>query len=98
MVKKTPTSTNKKVQEIKPIIIDDEQDTPSTAETNCPTNKDAKLPIKHPPNQTYPQPAIRPPPRPSDPSEPIHKVKAGIEPNLDFEENSPHQEGIITDV
>ena len=97
MVKKTPNSTNKRVQEIKPIIIDDEQDVPNTAKTNCPTNTDAKLPTKHPPNQTYPQPVIRLPPRPPDPSEPIHKVKAGIEPNLDFEENSPHQEGIITE-
>ena len=61
MVKKTPASTNKRVQEIKPIIIDDEQDTPNTAETNCPTNREAKLPTKHPPNQTYPQPVIRPP-------------------------------------
>ena len=47
--------------------------------------------------QIYPQLAIRLPHRPPDPSEPIHKVKAGIEPNLDFEENSPHQEGIITE-
>ena len=61
MVKKTTTSTSKRVQEIIPIIIDDEQDTPNTVETNCPTNTYAKLPIKHPPNQTYPQPAIRPP-------------------------------------
>ena len=98
VVEKTPTSTNKKVQEIKPIITDDEQDTPNTAETNCPTNTDAKLSIKHPPNQTYPQPVIRPPPRPPDPSEPIHKVKAGIEPNLDFVENSPCQEGIIAEM
>ena len=37
------------------------------------------------------------PPRPPDPSEPNHEVKAGIEPNLDFEENSPHQEGIIAE-
>ena len=61
------------------------------------SHTDAKLPTKHPPNQTYPQPVIRPPPRPPDPSEPIHKVRAGIEPNLDFEENSAHQEGIITE-
>ena len=31
VVKKTPTSTNKRVQEIKLIIIDDEQDTPNAA-------------------------------------------------------------------
>ena len=97
IVKKTPNSTNKWVQEIKPIIIDDEQDIPNTAETNRPTNTDAELPIKHPPNQTYPQPAIRPPPRFPDPLEPIHKVMVGIELNLDFEENSPHKEGIITE-
>ena len=46
----------------------------------------------------YPQPTIRLSPRPPDPSEPNHKVKAGIEPNLDFGETSPHQEGIITEM
>ena len=97
VVKKTPNSTNKRVQEIKPIIIDDEKDTPNPAETNCPTNTDAKLPTKQPPNQSYPQPVIRTPPRPPDPSEPIHKVKAGTEQNLDFEENSAHQDGKITE-
>ena len=35
VVKKTPNSTNKRVQEIKPIIIDDELDTPNIAKTNC---------------------------------------------------------------
>ena len=98
MVKKTTNSTSKRVQDIKPIIIDDDQDTPNQTGTNCSTNIDAKLPIKCLPSQIYPQPAIRLPPRPPDPSEPIHKVKAGIEPNLDFEENSPHQEGIITEM
>ena len=83
VVKRSPNSTNKRVQEIKPIIIDDEQDTPNTAKTNCPTHTDVKLPTKHPPNQTYPQPVIRPPPRPPDPLEPTQKVNAGIEPNLD---------------
>ena len=41
---------------------------------------------------------MRLPPRPPDPPGPNHKVTAGIEPNLDFEENSPHQEGIITEM
>ena len=97
MVKAMPNSTSKRVQDIKPIIIDDDQDTPSQTGTNCSTNRDAKLPIKHLTNQIYPQPAIMLPPRSPDPSEPIHKVKARIEPNLDFEENSPQQEGIITE-
>ena len=97
MVKTTANSTSKRVQDIKPIIIDDDHNTPNQTGTNCPTNTDAKLPIKHLPSQIYPQPAIRLSPRLPDPSEPIHKVKAGIEPNLDFEENSPHQEGIITE-
>ena len=98
VVKRSPNSTNKGVQAIKPIIIDDEQDTPDTAKSNCPTNTDVKLPNKHPPNQTYPQPVIRPSPRPPDPSEQTQKINAGIEPNLDFEETSPHQEGIITEM
>ena len=98
MEKTTPNSTSKKVQDIKPILIDDDQDTPYQTGTNGSTNIDVKLPIKHLPSQIYPQPAIRLPPRPPNPSEPNHKVKAGIEPNLDFEENSPHQEGIITEI
>ena len=97
MVKTIPNWTSKRVQDIKPIIIDDDRDTPNQTGTNCSTNIDAKFPIKHLPSQIHPQPAIRLPPRPPDPSEPIHKVKAGNEPNLDFEENSPHQEGIITE-
>ena len=36
-------------------------------------------------------------PRPPDPPGSNHKVTAGIEPNLDFEENSPHQGGKITE-
>ena len=96
VVKKT-NSSSKRVQDIKPIIIDDDQDTPNQTGTNCSINIDAKLPIKCLPSLICPQPAIRLPPRPPDPSEPIHKVKAGIAPNLDFEENSPHQEGIITE-
>ena len=55
------------------------------------------MPIKCLSSQIYPQPTIRPPPRPPHPSESNHKVKAGIEPKLDFEENSPHQEGKITE-
>ena len=61
MVKESPNSTNKSVQEIKPIIKDDEQDAPNRAKTNYQTNTNAQLPTKHPPNQTYPQPVIRPP-------------------------------------
>ena len=104
MVKASPNATNKRVQEIKPIIIDDEQDTPNTVETpnivktNYQTNTNAKLPTKHPPKQAYPQPVIRPPPRPPDPPGPIQKVCVRIEPNFDFEENSPHQEVIITEM
>ena len=46
MVKKATNSTSKKVQDINPIIIDDDQDTPNQKGTNS-TNTDAKLPIKH---------------------------------------------------
>ena len=98
-MEKTTKSTSKKVQDIKPIIIDDDdQNIPNQTGTNGSTNRDVYLPIKCLPSQIYPQPTIRLPPRPPDPSEPNHKVKAGIEPSLDFEENSPHQEGIITEI
>ena len=84
MEKTTPNSTSKKVQDVKHIIIDDDQDTLNQTGTNGSTNIDVKLPSKHLPSQIYPQPTIRLPPRPPDLSEPIHKVKAGFEPNLDL--------------
>ena len=94
----TDSTKQKKVQDIKPLIIEDEdQNISNQTETNSSTVRNIKSPIKCVPNQIYPQPAIRPPPRPQDPSKPNHKVTAGVEPNLDFEENSPHQEGIITE-
>ena len=39
----TQIPQTKGYKKYKPIIIDDEQDTPNTAETNCPTNTDAKF-------------------------------------------------------
>ena len=64
------------------------------------TNKDVTSHIKPPeaPDQVYSQPIVRLPPRPPDLSRSDLKVTAQIETNLDFEENSPHQEGIITEM
>ena len=91
----------KKVKDIKPIIIedDDDQDISNLNKDNVVINKDVTSCIKLPkaPNQVYSQPITRPPPRPPDLSESNPKVTAQIETNLDFEENSPHQEGIITE-
>ena len=98
--RKTTDSTCKKVQDIKPIIIeddDDDQDISNQMGDKSSTSRDTKSPVKQLPNQIYPQPTIRLSPRPPDPLGSNHKVTAGIEPNLDFEENSPHQEGIITE-
>ena len=62
------------------------------------TNKEVTSHITPPktPNQVYSQPITRLPLRPPDLSESNPKVTEQIETNLDFEENSPHQEGIIT--
>ena len=39
---------------------------------------------------------MRPPPRPPDPNNRRnHRTDTSTDPNLDFVENSPHQEGII---
>ena len=41
---------------------------------------------------------MRPPPRPPDLADRKNsRTDIGTDPNLDFEENSPHQEGIITE-
>ena len=44
---------------------------------------------------TYSQPVIRPPKAPRFSYRKNHRTDTGTDPNLDFEENSPHQEGII---
>ena len=62
MVKRSPDSTSKKEQEIKPIIIDDKQTAPNpTKFDNQPDGTDAHIHTKYPQSQTYSQPAIRPP-------------------------------------
>ena len=95
---KSTDSTCKKVQDINPIIIEDndDQNISNQKGDKSSTSKNIKSHIKPPnlPNQVYPQPNIRLPPRPSDPPGSNSKVTVEIEPNLDFEENSPHQEGI----
>ena len=92
----------KKVKDIKPIFIedDDDQDISNLNRDNIVTNKEVSSCITPPkaPDQAYSQPITRLPPRPPDPSESNPKVTEQIETNLDFEENSPHQEGIITEM
>ena len=102
IVQKASNPSNRGGQEIKPIIIDDTQTTPDSLsvnnQQNCtkarkPTNlKTSEI------NQPYPQPVMRSPPRPPDllGSE-TPKINTRKGPNLDFEENSPYQEGIITE-
>ena len=63
---------------------------PIKRETKIQPSRDVKSHIKPPnlPNQVYPQPIIRLPPRPPDPLGSNPKVTAEIEINLDFEEIS----------
>ena len=42
-------------------------------------------------------PIVRLPPKPPNVDNATTSPKLGSEPNIDFEENSPHQEGIITE-
>ena len=98
---KSASSTQKKVQDIEPIIIEDDdyQDTPNLKNDKVITGSNGTSHIKPPnvPNQVFSQPIVRPSPRPPDPPRSNPKVTAQIETNLDFEQNSPHQEGIITE-
>ena len=99
---KSTSSTHKEVQDIEPIIIedDDDQDTSNLNRDKVITSRDVTSHIKPPnvPIQVYSQPIVRLPPRPPGPPGSNPKVTAEIETNLDFEENSPHQEGIITEM
>ena len=103
VVKKSANSSNARdysnteAQEIKPIIIDDIQTAPNLQKIDSQNEANTSIPTKYPPiNHNYAQVVMRPPPRPPDPVRP--KVNTEIGPNLDFEENSPHQEGIITEM
>ena len=49
----------------------------------------------------YPDPIYRPPPRPPDnlrPNHPESKLDTGPKIDIEIEENSPHQEGIILEI
>ena len=103
---KVSTPSNKREKEMELIIIDDTLTVIDIDDMlgvdNQPQNTNTKLPwnLTNPGiNQTtYSQPGMRPPPRPSDlVNRKNHRTDTGIDPNLDFEENSPHQEGIITE-
>ena len=98
-VKKSSNSTKGKEQEIKPIIIDDIQTAPNPPKVdNQPNTTDTSIHTKYLQTQTYSQPKFRLPPRPPDQVRPTTQITTGIGPNLDFEENSLHQEGIITEM
>ena len=98
----TTISSNGRRKETKPIVINDN--------TPIVINLDNKLDIDTQSQNThvtrpgarqttaYTNPFTRPPPRPPDlVNSRNHRTDTGIDPNLDFEENSPHQEGIITE-
>ena len=58
--------------------------------------------IQHRPSPSYHDPYARPPPRPPDVTDPIDSQKDlsdnDIDRNVDIEENSPFQEGIISEI
>ena len=58
--------------------------------------------IQHRPSPPYHNPYARPPPRPPDVTDPIDSWKDlldnDLDRNVDIEENSPFQEGIISEI
>ena len=98
MKKKTTDSTSRKVQNIKPIIIedDDDQDISNQMGTKSSTIGDTKSSIKHPSNQICSHPNIRLPPRPPDPLDQITRLQQELSQILILRKIPP-QEGIITE-
>ena len=90
---KSTGSTHKKVQDIKPIIIedDDDQDISNQKKDKVSTSGDVTLHIKPPnvPNQVYSQPIIRPCPRPPDPLGSNPKVKQKLKQTLILKRTPP---------
>ena len=106
----TTKSSNKigKRREVKPIVIDD---TPIVIDLDTKPDIDTHVqntvvtqqydPTRSGVRQTpvYSHPITRPPPRPPDlANKRNYNTNVETDPNLDFEENSHHQEGIITDM
>ena len=58
--------------------------------------------IQHRPSPQYHDPYTRPPPRPPDVTDPLDSQKDlsdnDLDRNIDIEENSPFQEGIISEI
>ena len=58
--------------------------------------------IQHRPTPSYPDPYARPPPKPPDISDPLNSQKDLLDNDsdrkLEIEENSPFQEGIISEI
>ena len=98
-VQKGSNPSKRGEQEIKPITIDDTQTTPDLLSVNNQQNCTKGMKpsnLKNPEiNQPYPKLVMRLPPRTPDLlGTETPKVNTRIGPNLDFEENSPYQEGI----
>ena len=81
---KSTDSTCKKVQDMKPLIIEDngDQDIPNQEKTKSSIIGDTKSFIKHPSNQICPHPSIRLPPRPPDPLDQITRLQQKLNQTL----------------
>ena len=86
-----------------PENVTQSQATPTHTEPKLPIPTDLKQPIgpriENRQIPCYPDPILRPPPRPPDLRENRTDLTGfDIEINMDFEENSPYQEGIISEM
>ena len=99
-VQSTKTVTQKALAKIAKIPIKTEKEKDSKS---LPSRVDQQPPkvLVIPPGALMPsigtQPNIRPPPKPPNVDKATASPNLGPEPNVDFEEISPHQEGIITE-
>ena len=97
-------------KEIKPIVIDDEGDEPIIIDSDTKKAIEAKMQdttvTKGSDSSTqqgsrdlmYPEPTVRPLPKPPELIDKTQsKQSTRLDPNVDFEENSSHQEGIISE-
>ena len=100
-VQSTKPVTQNAVPKIKRIPIKTEKERDSKPP---PSRVDQELPkgLVIPPGTLIPsigtQPSVRPHPKPPNVDNVTTSSNLGPKPNVDFEENSPHQEGIITEI
>ena len=101
-VQSTKPVTQNTIPKVDKIPIKTEKETDSKPPQSVVVSQQLPQGLIIPPGTIMPSisthPSVRPPPKPPNAEDATSSPNLGEDPNVDFEENSPHQEGIITEM